>query len=158
MEQLPPIPESLKSTPLNFHDNGLIASWKRSTRDYSFIFPFIILFSPLSSLHFTSLFLVLAAYIFLFASAANFHSELGIEILTKRYLRKDESGNPTETISELFWRVAAAVARSELNAKVFFSFSPFSFLFPSAFNLNNRTPFSSGQSQARRGVLQDDLL
>ncbi|GAB7021642.1 vitamin B12-dependent ribonucleotide reductase [Salidesulfovibrio brasiliensis] len=34
-------------------------------------------------------------------------------VLTRRYLRKDESGKPYETFKELFWRVASTIASEE---------------------------------------------
>jgi ribonucleoside-diphosphate reductase alpha chain len=34
-------------------------------------------------------------------------------VLTRRYLNKDEAGNPNETIKELFWRVASTIAAEE---------------------------------------------
>ncbi len=38
-------------------------------------------------------------------------------VLKKRYLRKDKSGNPTESIKEMYWRVASAVAAEEKKYK-----------------------------------------
>lgn len=43
-------------------------------------------------------------------------------VLSKRYLRKDMEGTPTETPTELFWRVASSIASEEAN----YPNSPFS--------------------------------
>lgn len=40
-------------------------------------------------------------------------SENSQQILTKRYLRHDESGQPVETIDEMFWRIAWHVASAQ---------------------------------------------
>lgn len=40
-------------------------------------------------------------------------SENSKKVLTKRYLRKDENGEPAETIEEMFWRVASHIALAE---------------------------------------------
>lgn len=40
-------------------------------------------------------------------------SENSRQILTKRYLRRDTHGNPTETVDEMFWRIAWHVANIE---------------------------------------------
>lgn len=40
-------------------------------------------------------------------------SENAMEVLKRRYLAKDENGNPTETISEMWDRIASAVAKAE---------------------------------------------
>lgn len=40
-------------------------------------------------------------------------SENAIAVLTKRYLKRDENGQPTETPSELFWRVSNCIANAE---------------------------------------------
>jgi ribonucleoside-diphosphate reductase alpha chain len=37
------------------------------------------------------------------------------KVLEKRYLKKDEDGNPTETPEDMFWRVAENVAQAEKN-------------------------------------------
>ena len=40
-------------------------------------------------------------------------TENGLEILKKRYLRKGDNGEPVETVDEMFWRVAYAIASVE---------------------------------------------
>jgi ribonucleoside-diphosphate reductase alpha chain len=40
-------------------------------------------------------------------------TENSIKVLSRRYLRKGEDGQPAETIEEMFWRVAYHIAKSE---------------------------------------------
>ncbi|MGD9580390.1 MAG: vitamin B12-dependent ribonucleotide reductase [Vampirovibrionia bacterium] len=40
-------------------------------------------------------------------------SDNAIAVLTKRYLKRDENGKPTESPSDLFWRVANCIASAE---------------------------------------------
>ena len=40
-------------------------------------------------------------------------SENAKTVLEKRYLRKDENNKPTETIDEMFWRVANFIGDTE---------------------------------------------
>ena len=46
-------------------------------------------------------------------SAAINLSENALKVLYRRYIRKDEHDNPTETIGGMFYRVAAHVASAE---------------------------------------------
>lgn len=41
-------------------------------------------------------------------------TENGIKVLSKRYLKRDKEGNPTETPSDLFYRVASTIAKGDL--------------------------------------------
>jgi len=41
-------------------------------------------------------------------------SENGLKVLSKRYLKRDKDGNPTETPKELFYRVASTLANADL--------------------------------------------
>jgi ribonucleoside-diphosphate reductase alpha chain len=45
-------------------------------------------------------------------------------VMTKRYVRKDEKGQPAETIQDTFWRVASNVAMAEDEPEKFLPNSP----------------------------------
>ena len=49
-------------------------------------------------------------------SAAINLSENALKVLYRRYIRKDEDGNPTETIGGMFYRVARHVAGVEVGS------------------------------------------